>query len=541
MATISLCMIAKNEEKNLGGCLESVKGLVDEIIVVDTGSTDGTAEIARAYGAKVCPFKWINDFAAARNESLRHATGDYILWLDADDRIPPEEREKFARWKEDLSFTEKKAYFFTVESPERGDDFLSKYALQIRAFPRVDGVRFIRRVHESVLESLNALGIPLEETDIRIKHVGYSEPEAVNRKAKRNLKMLLTALAEDPRDYVLHWHLSMTYSILGNHQKALEHARKFLEEGNWTGQGEWEVAAMLNVVRCLMALRKWSEAEREYRNILEKFPNEPMALFFAASFFIERGKSEEARELLERLQTMEFKNTRVPFPTRLARYLSELWLGNLCLLSGDEVKALEHYHRAMELLPEGELRDQYAVLGEMALKLGKNERAKDFLELALKDAPLNPYVLSNLGIAWRRLGDLRKAEEFLRRALDVDPGHFEALSNLAHLLLFSGRPQEAYDLLARALSLEPQATDLHLAISYVLISQRRIEEALPHLREVLFSLEFPVPKRVESIGHLAQIYEEVSERLKGSERNYEAFLALRISEILKGFEISLRG
>ena len=87
-------MIVKNEEENLPRCLASVEGIFDEIIVVDTGSTDRTKEIAREFGAKVFDFEWIDSFAAARNEALSHATGDYAFWLDADDVVEPVERVK---------------------------------------------------------------------------------------------------------------------------------------------------------------------------------------------------------------------------------------------------------------------------------------------------------------------------------------------------------------------------------------------------------------------------------------------------------------
>jgi glycosyltransferase involved in cell wall biosynthesis len=96
VASVSLTMIVRNEEDHLGKCLESVRGLFDEIIIVDTGSTDRTKEIAREFGAKVFDFVWIDDFAAARNEALSHATGDYAFWLDADDAVEPGEREKLA-------------------------------------------------------------------------------------------------------------------------------------------------------------------------------------------------------------------------------------------------------------------------------------------------------------------------------------------------------------------------------------------------------------------------------------------------------------
>src|SRR5262249_14796822 len=91
---VSLSMIVKNEEHNLPDCLQSIADLVDEIVIADTGSTDRTKEIAAAFGAKVIDFPWVDSFAAARNESLRHTTGDYVLWLDADDRLDEENRER---------------------------------------------------------------------------------------------------------------------------------------------------------------------------------------------------------------------------------------------------------------------------------------------------------------------------------------------------------------------------------------------------------------------------------------------------------------
>src|SRR3989344_6100650 len=92
--TISLCMITKSEERFLEQCLNSVKDIVDEIIIVDTGSTDKTKEIALSFGAKVHNFKWIDNFSAARNESIKHATKDWIFVLDADEKLDESAKEK---------------------------------------------------------------------------------------------------------------------------------------------------------------------------------------------------------------------------------------------------------------------------------------------------------------------------------------------------------------------------------------------------------------------------------------------------------------
>lgn len=102
MISLSLCMIVKNEEEVLARCLESIKNIVDEINIVDTGSTDKTVEIAKQYTDRVFHYEWNSDFAAARNESLKYATKDYILYLDADDVILPEDQTKLIELKETL-------------------------------------------------------------------------------------------------------------------------------------------------------------------------------------------------------------------------------------------------------------------------------------------------------------------------------------------------------------------------------------------------------------------------------------------------------
>lgn len=103
MIEISLCMIVKNEESILGRCLESVKDFADEIIIVDTGSTDKTKEVATRYGAKLYDFEWCDDFGKARNFSFSKATKDFIFWLDADDYITEENLQKMWELKEELT------------------------------------------------------------------------------------------------------------------------------------------------------------------------------------------------------------------------------------------------------------------------------------------------------------------------------------------------------------------------------------------------------------------------------------------------------
>ena len=103
MPTISLCMIVKNEEMNIARCLDSMAGLVEEIIVVDTGSADRTVEIVSNYTSKVYSYPWNDDFSDARNYSLSKASMDYCMWMDADDILKEDQKDKFLELKESLS------------------------------------------------------------------------------------------------------------------------------------------------------------------------------------------------------------------------------------------------------------------------------------------------------------------------------------------------------------------------------------------------------------------------------------------------------
>lgn len=114
MRSFSICMIVKNEADILEETLESVKGVGDEIIIVDTGSTDNTKDIAKKYTDLIFDFKWIDDFAAARNASYSYATKDYILFMDADDFLPDEERAKLLQLKKNLDMSVDAVSMFTV-------------------------------------------------------------------------------------------------------------------------------------------------------------------------------------------------------------------------------------------------------------------------------------------------------------------------------------------------------------------------------------------------------------------------------------------
>ncbi|MCS6850305.1 MAG: glycosyltransferase, partial [Gemmataceae bacterium] len=226
---VSLCMIVRNEEADLPHCLESVVDLVQEIIVVDTGSTDATREVARRYGAKVVDYPWTDSFAAARNESLRHATGDWIFWMDADDRLDADNRERLRRLFASLPEANVAYLMKCVSSRDPHDDRPGLEVDHARLFRNLPGLRWEYRVHEQIMPSLARLGAQAKPCDVVIRHAGYEDAQHSWHKLERNLRLLLLEHAERPDDPVTLFNLGWTCLALGRPQEAASYLRRSLE------------------------------------------------------------------------------------------------------------------------------------------------------------------------------------------------------------------------------------------------------------------------------------------------------------------------
>jgi GT2 family glycosyltransferase len=199
-ATVSLTMIVRDEEANLPACLESARGLFDEVVVVDTGSKDRTVELARAFGARVFDFPWVDDFAAARNASLARATGDYAFWLDADDRVDPPDRERLRALFEGLDPGGADAHVVRCACDPQPGGGGAAVVDHIRLFPRREDVRWCYRVHEQILPALRRAGIEVRWSDAMVRHVGYVDPALRGRKLERDARILAEELVERPGD-----------------------------------------------------------------------------------------------------------------------------------------------------------------------------------------------------------------------------------------------------------------------------------------------------------------------------------------------------
>ena len=205
---LSVCLIVKNEEKFLDQCLKSIHGLAQQIVVVDTGSTDRTVEIARAHGAEIHSFTWDDDFATARNAALERATGDWVLILDADEELPAEQHPHLLA---DMAKAGMMAYrlpLVNLEHEAEGQNFVP------RLFRNAPGVFYSGRIHEQVFPSLVPLGkswgLALHFGTAQLLHHGYTKQMVQDRdKIRRNLELLTRAVGEHPANANLMMNLGL--------------------------------------------------------------------------------------------------------------------------------------------------------------------------------------------------------------------------------------------------------------------------------------------------------------------------------------------
>ncbi|MTH52033.1 glycosyltransferase [Bacillus mangrovi] len=220
MITISLCMIVKNEEDVIARCLESVKGIADEIIIIDTGSTDDTKKIVSRFTKKVYDFKWVDDFAKARNFAFKKATKEYILWLDADDVFLEGDRKKFKKLKKELNpSVDSVSMFYNLAMDEHGNPVTR--LRRNRLVKRSRNFRWIGPVHEFL-----EVGGHIEMSDIAVTHA------SIHHDSDRNLRIYENRLKQgeefSPRDT---YYFANELKDHGLFERAIEYYEKFLAGG----------------------------------------------------------------------------------------------------------------------------------------------------------------------------------------------------------------------------------------------------------------------------------------------------------------------
>ena len=275
---LSLCMIVCNEEMHLAKCLESVKRAVDEIIILDTGSTDRTKEIAAGFTPYVYDYVWQDDFAAARNASMERATKDFILWLDADDVIDAPELEKLLDFKEKLSGDVDAVMmpYHYAFSPGGAPALVFERERIVR---RAAGFAFSGVVHEAMAVSGNVI-----HADIAIRHTG----EHGGSSNRRNLAIyeLWRSRGREmaPRDQ---YYYARELASAGEDARAVQAYGAFLKMDGWSVNRQ---DALREMGDCLVRMGRYDEAKQAYFALLEQGEPRAETLCALGACFLREGQ-----------------------------------------------------------------------------------------------------------------------------------------------------------------------------------------------------------------------------------------------------------
>lgn len=383
--TVSLCMIVKNEEANLADCLASLGDFADEIIIVDTGSTDRTVEIAESFGARVEHFTWIDDFAAARNESLKYAGGDWIFWLDADDRIPPESPAKL---KQTVASGQADAYRCRMVSHIQGDPPSVSTADYTLLFRNGRGIRFEGAIHETVTPNLLRQGMTVGQTNIAIHHSGYATPARLRQKAARNLRILRRCVAQDPQN--LHWqyHLGVALYQLDEFVEAIKPLERVVNGYQHTpGYDAHLYKSHLLLMSAYANTGNPLMAGNTLQRALSIFPDRRHLHITGAMMVLHLNQPAQAVDLLARAKTLSSQSDTEgdswpPGVLEATLGRAQFQLARQRVKSGQLVDAVVAAQSALEGVPPGQHAEIYKLMAFCLNKLGHEEDALACWQLA---------------------------------------------------------------------------------------------------------------------------------------------------------------
>ncbi len=346
---LSACLIVKDEATTIEACLKSLKGVADEIVVVDTGSTDDTIARAKKHGAKVNQTEWTDDFSAARNVSLQHATGDWALWIDADETLDP---GSVSAIHEALMRPQFGGFFVRIVNYLADTGQAAQYVHRpIRLFRLADGVKFVGRIHEQVSPSIQATGRPCANLDgVVLHHSGY-RPQAMRDKNKleRTISMLEREVAERPEDGFQWFNLANVLSVAGRYAEA-EHAsvqasRNFPPKASFVAPAYHLMAvSRIELGRPQDALQACDEVERlGLHNVVNQF-NRAHALMRLRRF-------EEALAAVRACDGMEW-NPDIPGDYGIVTHKKHVLEGQILAQSGRLDEALAAFDAALAVDPD---------------------------------------------------------------------------------------------------------------------------------------------------------------------------------------------
>jgi len=408
-------MIVKNEEKNIEHALTWGRAVMCEQIVVDTGSTDRTVELAKKHGAKVFHFEWINDFSAARNFAIEQAKGDWIVFLDADEYMPPKSAKNLStiiKKTQKAANSQQNVLAITCDliNVDENNQPQSVYDI-MRIIKNTPKMRYTGIIHEQIEVDEKHI---IRSNDLEVIHTGYSESAiAETNKHERNIKLLREALKESPNDITLKLYLADSLRHKTD-EESIEEAEKYFKEA--IESDAKSVFYRLRIKAYIHFLNKYvndenkrDECERLARKALSEYPNTVDFEYFIASVYNYNGDYKKAWEILQDCEQRLANKGEIGATAYVTADMTMLY-GQLILAAQGlfETKKVAHY--ALEILKCDKTRNDILVpLIVSTIKSGKTEDElietlkkaynfkdpKDLLQIAKAAKNCGAIVLAN--------------------------------------------------------------------------------------------------------------------------------------------------
>jgi tetratricopeptide (TPR) repeat protein len=532
-------MILRNEEETLPRCLRSAQACVDEIVVVDTGSTDGTREVAASFGARVFEEPWEGDFSKPRNRCLERATGDWVLHLDADEELAEGSAETIRNAIRD---SRADAFLMNVFSFFNRGASRSRES-KIRLFRRNPRIRYRNVIHEQPFGYLR-----LEALAAGIHHYGYDlEPEKLQEKFERNSALLRRQITQNPDHYWHRHNLAVAYASVFRYQDAVREGslairlaeKQQIRSPNllWT---HYIVSA------CCLQLGDLEQAECYAGKALQASP------YHLDSHFIlvltshrKRDWPRMERHAIEYLRLLE--ELRVD-PTRhegeILNMAGEGWrvqlaLGDHRLEKGERGKAEVHFQKAERETPA--YSECHRIIADCYRSRAMWDEAARHYALAAGESPPSREALMGLALARVKLGKRQEALPLYDEVLRHDPDSLEALVQKGNILYEEGLLEDCVRPYRKAWEREPRLIQAALRLSRIAWMNGEIDALLPYCESLLKTLGIPSDREIRSIADLAGLFLLIAHGLDGA-RKEDLFLecmetALRIDpEILRNFQ-----
>jgi glycosyltransferase involved in cell wall biosynthesis len=464
--TLSACMIVKNEEKLLEQCLDSIKDVVNEIIIVDTGSTDNTLEIAKRYTNRVYFHEWQNNFSEARNYSLQYATGDWILIIDADEKL---EKDDVPILRHALKRNEYNSIFFSVLSDLPSG--ISKNYSQ-RVFRRGKGY------YDGIIHNQLVCEGDTVITDIRMYHYGYNlDPEQMKKKFKRTESLLKKQLDDNP-DFGFAWmNLVRIYKcqklwndVIKTAEEALNTKRKFLDNVAYQ-------MITYDMAYALFANKEYDKSEKVCMDLLMRYPYNLDINFLIGSISIHKKNYKKAiRNYMKYIRLSEEKLDDLSYTNLIIdTYASQgqAWnnIGSAYVELGQPDKAIDAYSKSLSY-KKASVYDVLRNLTILSLRLQEREKSQRYMDRIMELDGISSSQYMAMGDDLVNMQEYNLAIPFYEKCLQAEPKNTSALINLSTCYAELGMYESAITGYRSALILNPKD---QIVIQNLLIMKKIIE------------------------------------------------------------------